>query len=75
MKLVSLLLKYNKLPNWLNHFKIELDQCRKIKVKSNIAFGNGYCTTAFCLKMKMKMVDENKWLLDTTEKWCQDRAI
>jgi replicative DNA helicase len=60
--------KYNKLPT-AESFKIELDQSSRfndemyqhaVEVIPNI-FSN-------------EKIDEN-WLLDTTEKWCQDRAV
>lgn len=60
--------KYNKLPT-AESFKIELDQSSRfndemyqhaVEVIPNI-FG-------------VEKIDEN-WLLDTTEKWCQDRAV
>jgi len=60
--------KYNKLPT-AESFKIELDQTDKINDEQyNMAMDivpqlfNG------------EKVDMN-WLVDTTEKWCQDRAI
>ena len=59
--------KYNKLPT-LEAFKIELDQAdmneehyrHALEIIPNI-FG--------------KEAIDDKWLLDTTEKWCQDRAV
>jgi replicative DNA helicase len=59
--------KYNKLPT-LEAFKIELDQAdmneehyrHALEIIPNI-FGK-------------ESIDAN-WLLDTTEKWCQDRAV
>ena len=60
--------KYNKLPN-AESFKIELDQSDKLSDEQ--------------YNMAMDIVPQlftgdtvdDKWLLDTTEKWCQDRAI
>jgi len=60
--------KYNKLPN-AEAFKIELDSADKLNDEQyNLAMDivpQLYST---------EKVDD-KWLLDTTEKWCQDRAI
>ena len=60
--------KYNKLPN-AEAFKIELDGADKLNDEQyNLAMDivpQLYST---------EKVDD-KWLLDTTEKWCQDRAI
>jgi replicative DNA helicase len=60
--------KYNKLP-LLEEFKIELDQ--------NDRFGdNNYAQAMEILPHVFKAEDVNhQWILDTTEKWCQDRAI
>ena len=60
--------KYNKLPN-AESFKIELDQSDKLSDEQ--------------YNMAMDIVPQlftgekvdDKWLVDTTEKWCQDRAI
>ena len=60
--------KYNKLPN-IDAFKIEIDQSNKftdeqyahaMEILPNIFVGEKL---------------DDKWLEDTTEKWCQDRAI
>ena len=60
--------KYNKLPN-AESFKIELDQSDKLSDEQyNMA--SDIVPQLFV----GEKVDE-KWLLDTTEKWCQDRAI
>lgn len=60
--------KYNELPS-IEAFKIELDQSDK--------FGEQYYTHAMdILPNIFEDKDENQtWLLDTTEKWCQDRAV
>ena len=67
-EIASFVGKYNKLPT-SEAFKIELDQSTRfndemyqhaVEVLPNI-FNN-------------EKVDD-KWLLDTTEKWCQDRAV
>jgi archaellum biogenesis ATPase FlaH len=60
--------KYNKLPN-LDAFKIEIDQSDK--------FNDDQYQAAMEILPNL-FVDETsdeKWLEDTTEKWCQDRAI
>ena len=60
--------KYNKLPN-AETFKIELDQSDKLSDEQyNMA--SDIVPQLFA----GEKVDD-KWLLDTTEKWCQDRAI
>jgi len=60
--------KYNKLPT-SESFKIELDQSDKLSDEQY--------TMAIDITpqlFKGEKLDE-QWLLDTTEKWCQDRAI
>lgn len=60
--------KYNKLPT-LEAFKIELDKTDKINEEQY----------AHALEIIPNIFHSEKvndqWLLDTTEKWCQDRAI
>ena len=60
--------KYNKLPT-LEAFKIELDKTDKINEEQY----------AHALEIIPNIFHNEKvndqWLLDTTEKWCQDRAI
>ena len=60
--------KYNKLPS-MESFKIEIDQSDKFNEQS-------YSQAMDILPdlFNTDSVDE-KWLLDTTEKWCQDRAV
>ena len=60
--------KYNKLPN-LDAFRIEIDQSEK--------FNDDQYTAAMELLPKIfaEETSDEQWLLDTTEKWCQDRAI
>ena len=60
--------KYNKLPA-LDSFRIEIDQSDR--------FNNDQYTAAMELLPKIFSYEESdeKWLHDTTEKWCQDRAI
>ena len=60
--------KYNKLPN-AESFKIELDQSDKLSDEQyNLAMD---------IVPQLFTGDkvDNQWLIDTTEKWCQDRAI
>ena len=60
--------KYNKLPT-AESFKIELDQSEKLNDEQ-------YSMAMDIVPQLFKGEDsEPKWLLDTTEKWCQDRAI
>ena len=60
--------KYNKLPTG-ESFKIELDQSEKLS-EEQYSMAIDIVPQLF----NKNDVDEN-WLLDTTEKWCQDRAI
>ena len=60
--------KYNKLPT-AESFKIELDQSDKLS-DDNYRVAVDIVPQLF----SKEEVDE-QWLLDTTEKWCQDRAI
>jgi replicative DNA helicase len=60
--------KYNKLPT-AESFKIELDQTDKLT-------GEQYTIAVDILpQLFSKDAIDEQWLLDTTEKWCQDRAI
>ena len=60
--------KYNKLPT-AESFKIELDQTDRLT-------GEQYTMAVDILPnlFSQEKIDD-QWLLDTTEKWCQDRAI
>ena len=60
--------KYNKLPT-IETFKIELDQSDRIG-------GENYTVAVDLLPQlfSSEKIDE-EWLLNNTEKWCQDRAI
>ena len=60
--------KYNKLPT-LDAFKIEIDQSDK--------FNDDQYQAAMEIipNIFAKETSDEKWLFDTTEKWCQDRAI
>jgi replicative DNA helicase len=60
--------KYNKLPT-SESFKIELDQSEKLSDEQhNLAMD-------IVPQLFTNEKIDDKWLLDTTEKWCQDRAI
>ena len=60
--------KYNRLPT-LEAFKIEIDQSDKFNDQT-------YTHALDILSNIFTAKDENEeWLLDTTEKWCQDRAL
>ena len=60
--------KYNKLPT-LDSIKIEIDQSDR--------FNSDQYTAAMEILPNIFTREEadEQWLLDTTEKWCQDRAI
>ena len=60
--------KYNKLPS-AESFKVEIDQSDRLN-------GENY-TVAVDLVPQLFSKEEidEQWLVDTTEKWCQDRAI
>ena len=60
--------KYNKLPT-LETFKIELDQSDRFN-DEQYAHAMEVLPNIF----SKEQIDE-QWLLNTTEKWCQDRAI
>ena len=60
--------KYNKLPT-SETFKIELDQSDRLG-------GENYTVAVDLLpQLFSKEEIDEEWLLDNTEKWCQDRAI
>ena len=60
--------KYNKLPN-AESFKIELDNADKLNDEQyNLAMD-------IVPQLFAGEKVDDKWLLNTTEKWCQDRAI
>jgi len=60
--------KYNKLPT-LDAFKIEIDQSDKFNEQT---YGHALDVLPTIFDKK---TENEQWLLDTTEKWCQDRAI
>lgn len=60
--------RYNKLPT-IEALKIEIDQSDKFNEQA-------YVHAIDILPHIFERKDENdQWLLDTTEKWCQDRAV
>ena len=60
--------KYNKLPT-MESFKIEIDESEKFN-EQNYLHAIDIMPTIF------QYSEENEeWLLDKTEKWCQDRAV
>lgn len=60
--------KYNRLPT-AESFKIELDQADRLS-------GENYTVAVDILpQLFSKEPIDDQWLIDTTEKWCQDRAI
>ncbi len=60
--------KYNRLPT-SESFKIELDQSDKL------SDDNYRVAVDIVPQLFSKEEIDDQWLLDTTEKWCQDRAI
>ena len=60
--------KYNKLPT-AESFKIELDQSDKL------SDDNYRVAVDIVPQLFSKEEIDDQWLVDTTEKWCQDRAI
>ena len=60
--------KYNKLPT-LEAFKVELDQSDRLQGEQyNLAVD--ILPNLFAVEQS-----DDQWLMDSTEKWCQDRAI
>ena len=60
--------KYNKLPT-KEAFKIELDQSTRISEDT-------YSSAVGLIDSIFNVVDTNQtWLMDITEKWCQDKAV
>ena len=60
--------KYNKLPT-LESFKIEIDESENFSKEHY-----NYAVEIIPNLFNKEKID-NKWLLDSTEKWCQDRAV
>lgn len=60
--------KYNKLPT-IDSIQIEIEQSDRFN-------DNSYTEALDILPIIFETKEENQqWLLDTTEKWCQDRAV
>lgn len=67
-EIIKFVTKYNKLPT-LEAFKIEIDQSDKFNEQT-------YTHALDILSNIFTSKEENEeWLLDVTEKWCQDRAL
>ena len=68
-ELASFVAKYNKLPTE-ESFRIEVDQ------SDRFANANDYTEASSIIPdiFKIEPIDE-KWLDNTTEKWCQDQAV
>ncbi len=67
-ELTLFIAKYNKLPT-MEAFKIEVDQGARL---SDEAYRHGMEILPDVFTKKEENLD---WLIDTTEKWCQDRAV
>ncbi len=67
-EIVRFVAKYNKLPS-IEAFKIEIDQSDKFNEQT-------YTHALDILNSIFTPKEENEdWLIDVTEKWCQDRAL
>jgi len=68
-EVASFVAKYNKLPTE-ESFRIEVDQ------SDRFANANDYTEASYIIPdiFKIEPIDE-KWLDNTTEKWCQDQAV
>ena len=60
--------KYNRLPS-MEAFKVELDQSERLTNEQH-----GMAMDILPHIFASEPID-NEWLIDTTEKWCQDRAV
>jgi archaellum biogenesis ATPase FlaH len=68
IELTKITTKYNKLPT-MEAFKVEIDQ-------SDLFTEQNYTSALDILPTIFEFKPENEeWLLDKTEKWCQDRAV
>lgn len=67
-EVVSFVTKYNKLPT-IDAFKIVIDQSEKFN-EQTYTHALDILPTIF-----LKKEENQQWLFDTTEKWCQDRAL
>lgn len=69
-ELAKFVAKYNKLPT-MDAFRIEIDQSDKFNTDQYTAAMEILPNIFDSVTTKA----DQEWLLDTTEKWCQDRAI
>lgn len=60
--------KYNKIPN-SSAFQVEIESC------SRVNDGNSGTISEILVNCNDWEKQNEKWLLDKTEKWCQDRAV
>ena len=68
-ELASFVAKYNKLPTE-EAFRVEVDQSDRFSNANDYTEASAIIPDIF----KVETVDE-KWLENTTEKWCQDQAV
>ena len=68
-ELASFVAKYNKLPTE-EAFRVEVDQSDRFANANDYTEASGIIPEIF----KIEEIDE-KWLENTTEKWCQDQAV
>ena len=68
-ELASFVAKYNKLPTE-ESFRVEVDQSDRFSNANDYTEASAIIPDIF----KVEEVDE-KWLENTTEKWCQDQAV
>ena len=68
-ELASFVAKYNKLPTE-EAFRVEVDQSDRFSNANDYTEASAIIPDIF----KVEPVDE-KWLENTTEKWCQDQAV
>jgi replicative DNA helicase len=68
-ELASFVSKYNKLPTE-EAFRVEVDQSDRFANANDYTEASGIIPEIF----KIEEIDE-KWLENTTEKWCQDQAV
>ena len=67
-EVASYVAKYNRLPT-MESFKIEVDQSEKFNDEQY-----QHAVEIIPNVFSPEKIDDN-WLMDTTEKWCQDRAV
>ncbi len=67
-EIIAYVTKYNKLPS-------QQALCLQIEESENINESNYNETIDLIPTLFEKKDNDSQWLLDTTEKWCQDRAV